>query len=738
MTRVIAVASGKGGVGKSNICLNLSLLMADRGARACLFDADLGLANINVLTGLYPERTLEDLVLHNTPLDDILLRSPDGVDIVPGSSGLEEMADLDGDRLAGMIRSLDTLESYDLLFLDCSSGITRQVVSFCLTSTEVVLVVTPEPTSLVDGFALVKVLDTNGLSHPVDVLINEVPDRNTARATYSRLKNAVSTRLTCGIRPLGMVLSDPNVEDAVRRQRPLVRLYPRSPAARCLDVVAERLTGRESGDEDASEGFWDRYFDILRRPLFLPTDQEASPSPMAAKADRKRPPPATSGRRIDALPVLPHTLLAAVRCMNQGEKVLPRIAELAGVDPGLALHLIAHGRPHAPPGPPVSLKAAAAAHGLGEAGVCGVVEQLAVRHVYDPPERAQLERLWSLVRKSAVCAALTRLIAERLYQFRGPEAYLAGLFLYMGSLVGSDKTGGPASRDDPVRTGVEFLKRQGLPSLFVDAIRYHRESTDRIVEALPLARAAHLAFRLTENPDAPPKETDPAISDWRTVRQRALENMDRILGIPLTGPNWRAAGSRLSREVRILVLEKTALRPLMEARDFKSAVRILENEMAESFNARQIMLFLHDEDRGRLRAQHHDRTYPAELLEQIAVPVDTGDSLILQCFNRRLPLFSSGHGPESRRSFADEQLMRLMGVEAMGCFPLCDSERSIGVMAVGCGADTASRLTAEHASLRRFIDRSTPHLVRLGGDEWAGMTTNSYSEETLFCETPAY
>ena len=151
MTRTITIASGKGGVGKSNISVNLSLALTNLGRRTCLFDADLGLANANILLGLYPSKTLEDAIVRGLSIKEIIMRTEDGLDLIPGSSGLEIMANLAGRELKNMTASLSALDDYDYLIFDASSGISRQVVSFCLAASEIFLIINPEPTSLIDA-----------------------------------------------------------------------------------------------------------------------------------------------------------------------------------------------------------------------------------------------------------------------------------------------------------------------------------------------------------------------------------------------------------------------------------------------------------------------------------------------------------------------------------------------------------------------------------------------------------
>jgi len=143
MTRTITITGGKGGVGKTSISLNLALCLSKLKTKVCLFDADLGLANINILLGLYPEYDLEDVILDKKSIKDILIKTPQGIDIIPGSSGVEKLANLGSEEIEHIVKSFSELEEYDYFLFDTSAGITKNVISFCLASSEVLIVEWP-------------------------------------------------------------------------------------------------------------------------------------------------------------------------------------------------------------------------------------------------------------------------------------------------------------------------------------------------------------------------------------------------------------------------------------------------------------------------------------------------------------------------------------------------------------------------------------------------------------------
>ncbi|RLB18632.1 MAG: MinD/ParA family protein, partial [Deltaproteobacteria bacterium] len=271
MPRIITITSGKGGVGKTNISLNVALYLASEGHRTCLFDADLGLANINILLGLQPEYTLKDLILDGRTIDDIIIRDYKGIDILPGSSGVEQVANLDPSRTQELIGALSQLEDYDFLLFDTSAGISKNVISFCLATLELVVIITPEPTSLTDAYSLVKVLSMNGYQGKLQVVVNQCKDFSAAKSVYNKFRGAIQKYLGMQVYALGVVFEDPKVVEAVKQQEPLLIRYPGSLASQCIRKIGQKLL--DGTDEELSsvqvEGFWKRWLGVIQGPLKL-------------------------------------------------------------------------------------------------------------------------------------------------------------------------------------------------------------------------------------------------------------------------------------------------------------------------------------------------------------------------------------------------------------------------------------------------------------------------------------
>ncbi|RLC30350.1 MAG: hypothetical protein DRH37_05560 [Deltaproteobacteria bacterium] len=270
MARIITVTSGKGGVGKTNISANLAICLADQGYRTCLFDTDLGLANINILLGLYPEHDLGDLISGEKHIKDILIRDFKGVDIIPGSSGIEKIADLDSEKVERLIKGFSELDAdYDFFIFDTSAGVSKNVISFCLASSDIILVLKPEPTSLTDAYALIKILSLNGYEGAARVIVNQCTDMRSSRIVYAKFSETLRKFLSVKLLFLGAIFHDPNVSRAVKLQEPFVTLSPKSVAAICIRRIATELTGREVEESGAFSfgAFWEKCLRAFRQPL---------------------------------------------------------------------------------------------------------------------------------------------------------------------------------------------------------------------------------------------------------------------------------------------------------------------------------------------------------------------------------------------------------------------------------------------------------------------------------------
>lgn len=262
---VVAVASGKGGVGKTSLSANLSIALSQQGHRVCLFDADTSLANVNILLNVHPEYTLEHFVSGGYSIDDILLTAPGGIDIVPGATGITDLLELSNEQQKRLLKGLRILESkYDYLIIDTAAGVNETLLKFLTASPHIILTITHEPTSLTDAFSLLKIMKSKGIKKKIHVIVNMAQNRHIAHSTYKRFKRAVAKYLRVEVIYLGFVFADEFVAKAVTHQHPFLLRYHTSMASRCIKGIAQRVTKIVSSEDVGDIAFSD-FFKQLRK-----------------------------------------------------------------------------------------------------------------------------------------------------------------------------------------------------------------------------------------------------------------------------------------------------------------------------------------------------------------------------------------------------------------------------------------------------------------------------------------
>ena len=240
--QVIAVSGGKGGVGKSNISVNLSIALAELRRRVVLLDADLGLANVDVLLGLSPKYTLADVLSGQQTLQDVLVTGPAGVKIVPAASGVQKMAALAPQEHAGLISAFSELsDQVDILIVDTAAGISDTVVSFVRAANEVLVVVCDEPSSITDAYALIKLLSKEYGLQRFRVVANMTRSANEGQLMFNKLSAVCERFLDVALQYAGQVPFDENVRSAVQKQKALIEYAPNSKAAKAIRQLAQTV-----------------------------------------------------------------------------------------------------------------------------------------------------------------------------------------------------------------------------------------------------------------------------------------------------------------------------------------------------------------------------------------------------------------------------------------------------------------------------------------------------------------
>ncbi len=265
--RVLAVSSGKGGVGKTNIVANLAYVLSKQDKKVLVVDADLGLNNIDILLGLNPKFHIGHVLSGEKNVQDIITEGPAGIHLLPAGGGLQELTQLDDEKKVVLMEELDQVSSgYDFLIFDTGAGISTNVTYFCSAAHEILLVATTEPTSLTDVYALIKTLHTKHAQKYFRVIINSVGSESEARLIFRNLA-AVADRFLpdVSVEYLGYISSDPVVTKAVRQQKAFSELYPHSEVAQCINRLVQKIVGEKKSvvdDEEQSTLFWRTAFTV--------------------------------------------------------------------------------------------------------------------------------------------------------------------------------------------------------------------------------------------------------------------------------------------------------------------------------------------------------------------------------------------------------------------------------------------------------------------------------------------
>ncbi|MBA1149513.1 MinD/ParA family protein [Ectothiorhodospiraceae bacterium WFHF3C12] len=240
--KVIAVTSGKGGVGKTNVSVNLGTALGRMGKGVMLLDADLGLANVDVMLGLSPKLNLSHVLDGSAGLEEVLVDGPEGMHIIPASSGMQRMAELSSAEHAGLIRSFSELShDIDYLIVDTAAGISDSVMSFARASREVIVVAVDEPSSITDAYALIKVLNRDHGVQRFNMVANRVSSAQHGQSLFDKLTRVTGKFLDLTMDYAGAIPEDEAIRKAIQRQKTVVEAYPGSPAGKAFEQLARRV-----------------------------------------------------------------------------------------------------------------------------------------------------------------------------------------------------------------------------------------------------------------------------------------------------------------------------------------------------------------------------------------------------------------------------------------------------------------------------------------------------------------
>ena len=251
-TRIIVITSGKGGVGKTSLSVSLAIALAQDGKSVTLLDADLGLANINVILGIIPKYNLYHVIKGKKKLKDIIIEVPEGIKIIAGASGFHQLANLDVKQRDEFVSSIGELANDDFLIVDTGAGISQNVLSFVMASDEVIVVTTPEPTAITDAYGIIKAIASQSNEKHIRLIVNRAQSVAEGKRVAQRVINIAGQFLNIKVEELGFVYEDIYVPKSVRNQKPFFVSYPKCKASGCIKIISDRINNKQVENEKGS------------------------------------------------------------------------------------------------------------------------------------------------------------------------------------------------------------------------------------------------------------------------------------------------------------------------------------------------------------------------------------------------------------------------------------------------------------------------------------------------------
>lgn len=261
--KVLAITSGKGGVGKTNIAANLAICLAASQKKVLLIDTDLSLGNLDIVMGVHSKYNISHFLNGRKNIEEIIYTGPEGLEIICGASGLEDLANIDEFRRHRLLRELSRLQSdFDVIVIDTAAGISRLVVGFCLAADHVLVVTTPEAPAMTDAYAIIKMLVGNGLAGQISVVVNMAATIAEGKKTYRQIANVAQQFLNTHVYYAGVFLRDERLSSAVRQRKPVVLAYPKSRISSSLVALAAKL-GNGLAAASNEGGFFKKVVDLF-------------------------------------------------------------------------------------------------------------------------------------------------------------------------------------------------------------------------------------------------------------------------------------------------------------------------------------------------------------------------------------------------------------------------------------------------------------------------------------------
>lgn len=264
-TRIIAVSSGKGGVGKTSLVVNLAIALSKTGKKVMIMDADLGMANVDIMLGLVPRYTLNDVLKGDKTLGEVVITGAEGINIIPGCSGLFEMENISLLQKQNLVKELESCaQEMDYILIDTGAGISSIVLGFIAAADDVLIVITPEPTSITDGYAIIKILSKFKLHQKAYLVVNMASNMQEAEDSAQKIETVANKYLDIDIIRLGVINYDNTVKKAIKEMTPFIIKYPRSQVSKDVMLIANNVSENNTGFKKSPNNFAHKLISLLK------------------------------------------------------------------------------------------------------------------------------------------------------------------------------------------------------------------------------------------------------------------------------------------------------------------------------------------------------------------------------------------------------------------------------------------------------------------------------------------
>ncbi|QCX32335.1 MinD/ParA family protein [Caloramator sp. E03] len=250
--KVIAISSGKGGVGKTNVAINLGIALSKRGLKVTILDADFGMANVDILFGIKTKYTIYDILYNNKTIDDVYALTDEGVKIIPGGSGISGLFELNDEKRKIIVNEFSKIQDTDILIIDMGAGLSKTSLTLLEFADEIIVVTNPEPSALTDAYSLIKILINEGIKSNIGIIVNRTRNIIEGRDTFDKLFKTVKAFLGREVKYLGYIVEDSKVRLAVKEQRPFISLYPKCEAGLCIYRISSEILGQEEKNKNST------------------------------------------------------------------------------------------------------------------------------------------------------------------------------------------------------------------------------------------------------------------------------------------------------------------------------------------------------------------------------------------------------------------------------------------------------------------------------------------------------